>query len=120
MVQNEKSMVFTQEVLNGFEMTARTAVAEIPAVRAGYRAFVAVYPPLPDKGVFQWRVRRFEVSEDLINSYFGEEQLIDSQLIQFETREQVESLLSAWQLEDVTFSAPWKTDYLSVREVHYL
>lgn len=103
--------MFTQEVLNGFQMATRTAACELPANHQGCRAFVGVYPPLPEKGVSQWRVRRFEIPKELVDQYFSEEQLIDSQLIQLETLEQVEELLASWNLDSAVLQAPWKSDY---------
>lgn len=103
--------MFTQEVLNGFQMATRTAACEIPASHQGCRAFVGVYPPLPEKNVNQWRVRRFEIPKEFVDQYFGEEQLIDSQLVQLETVEQVEELLAAWNLDSAELQAPWKSDY---------
>ena len=103
--------MFTQEVLNGFEMMARMATIEIPATHVGHRAFVGVYPPLPDKGIRQWRVRKFEIPETLVDKYFGEEQLIDPQSVQLDTLEQVENLLAKWKLDSAAFEAPWKNDY---------
>ena len=103
--------MFTQEVLNGFQMIHRTAAAEIPATRAGHRAFVGVYPPLPQKQISLWRVRRFEIPEDLVDKYFGEEQLIDSEIIELNTLEEVEELLAKWNLDGARFEAPWKSDW---------
>lgn len=103
--------MFTQEVLNGFQMATRTAACEVPAIRPGCRAFVGVYPPLPEKRVNQWRVRRFEIPRELTEQYFGEEQLIDSQLVQLDTLEQVEELLASWKVDSAALQAPWKSDY---------
>jgi hypothetical protein len=57
-------MGFDQKTLNAFEMSHRMAACEIPATRSGHRAFVGIYPPLPEKGISQWRIRRFEISNE--------------------------------------------------------
>ena len=103
--------MFTQEVLNGFEMIHRAATCEISAIRSGCRAFVGVYPPWPEKRVGQWRVRRFEIPEELVDQYFGEEQLIDSQFVRVDTLEEVEKLLVSWGLDSAVFEAPWRNDW---------
>src|SRR5579871_3023454 len=98
--------MFSTKVLNGFER-AKTATAEIPATRTAYRAFVGVSPPLPEKRITEWRVRRFEIPEQLVGKYFGEEDLVDSQFIRLETFEEVEGLLFEWKLDDVPLDFPW-------------
>jgi hypothetical protein len=92
-------------------MIAGMAAVEIPATHAGQRAFVGVYPPLPKKGIDQWRVRRFEIPTDLVNEYVGEEQLRDSQFVYLETLQAVEDLLVKWELDGSAFEEPWKIDY---------
>jgi len=104
-------MAFTQKTLNGFEMTRRSAACEIPAKRTGHRAFIGVYPPRPDKNVHKWRVRRFEIPEHLVEKYFGEEDLADSQLLQLDTLEQVEEMLASWNIDTSTRAAPWQSAY---------
>ena len=103
--------MFTQEVLNGFEMIHRVATCEFPAIHSGCRAFAGVYPPLPDKRINQGRVRRFEIPEELVDQYFSEEQLIDSQFVCLDTLEEVERLLVSWGLDSAVFKAPWKNDW---------
>ena len=103
--------MFTQEVRNGFEMIARMAACELPAQHAGCRRFVGVYPPLPKSRIYRWRIRRFELPESLIEKYFGEEQLIDSEIFTLDTLEQVEDLLNDWGLDSAVFRASWHTDY---------
>ncbi len=92
-------------------MIARIATVEIPATHVGHCAFVGVYPPLPDKHIQEWRVRKFEIPETLVDKYFGEQQLVDSQLVLLDTLEQVEELLTNWQLDSAAFEAPWKNNY---------
>jgi hypothetical protein len=92
-------------------MTHRTAACEIPATHPERRAFVGVYPPLPEKQITCWRVRRFEIPRELAGQYFGEEQLIESQLIQLDTLDQVEETLVSWRLDSATLEATWKSDY---------
>ena len=104
-------MPFTLKTINGFEMIQRDAAIEIPASRSGHRAFVGISPPLPDRGVHQWRVRRFEISEDLMETNFGETDLLDSQFIRLDTMQEVEELLAKWALDSAAFDAPWKVDY---------
>jgi len=103
--------VFTQEVLNGFQMTARAATMEIPANLVNHRAFVGVYPPSPGKDTQQWRVRRFEIPNELVEEYFGEEQMLNNQFIHLGTLEQVEQLIRDWGLDCAAFEAPWKNDW---------
>ena len=104
-------MLFTQKVLNGFQMIHRTAAAEIPAARAGHRVFIGVYPPYDEKRISHWRVRRFEIPKDLVDKFFGEEDLVDSELIELNTLEEVEELLAKWNVDSASFEAPWKNDW---------
>lgn len=104
-------MLFTQEVLNGFQMIHRTAATEIPAARAGHRAFVGIYPPHDEKGISHWRVRKFEIPEDLVVKFSAEEDLVDSELIELNTLEEVEELLVKWNVDSALFQAPWKNDW---------
>lgn len=92
-------MAFTLKTLNAFEMTRRSATAEIQATRPGHRAFVGVYPPLPDKRIGQWRVGKFEIPEDLLEKVFGEEHLVDSHLVRLNTLDEVEELLRQWNVD---------------------
>jgi hypothetical protein len=110
-IQMTEWKVFTQEVLNGFQITARMAAMEIPTSRAGHRAFVGVYPPSPGKDTQQWRVRRFEIPNELVEEYFAEDQMLDSQFIHLDTLQQVERLISDWGLDSAAFAAPWKNDW---------
>lgn len=71
-------MPFNQKALNAFEMTRLEAACEIPATLSNHRAFVAVYPPLAEKGVTHWRVRRFELPVELIDEYPAEDDLANS------------------------------------------
>ena len=103
--------IFSLEVINGFEMIQRTACAEISATRTGHRAFVGVYPPIPEKKTYQWRVRKFELPERLVGKYFGEEDLVDSEFIRLNSLEEVEELITRWGLAETTFEAPWKNEY---------
>ena len=103
--------MFTQEVLNGFQMIARMAAIEIPANHAGCRAFVGVYPPSMRKETLQWRVRRFEIPNELVDQNFGEDQLIDSQFIRLDALEEVEQLVAKWGIDSAAFAAPWKNDW---------
>jgi len=92
-------------------MTRRTAACEIAATRPGHRAFVGVYPPLPEKDVHKWRVRKFEIPVHLMETYFGEIDLVDSHLLWLDTLEQVEEALAAWNVEIARLDAPWNSDY---------
>jgi hypothetical protein len=92
-------------------MTHREAACEIPAVRPAHKAFVAVYPPLPDKGVDQWRVRRFELPIELLDEYFGEEDLVDSLFYKLQNIEEVEGVLADWGVNPAQLDAPWKCEY---------
>jgi hypothetical protein len=103
--------MFTQEVTNGFDMIGRTAACELPAQSAGCRGFVGVYPPSLDKRIPRWRVRRFEIPEALVDQYFGEEELINSELVNLDSLEAVEALLSNWGVDTAAFQAPWRSDY---------
>jgi hypothetical protein len=103
--------VFTQEVLNGFQMIALMAAIEIPANHAGLRAFVGVYPPSLGKEMLQWRVRRFVIPNELVDQYFGEDQMIDSQFVCLDTLEEVEQLIAEWGIDSAAFVAPWKNDW---------
>ena len=104
-------MGFTLQTLNAFEMTRRTAACEIAATRLDHRAFVAVYPPLPDKDVHKWRIRKFEIPRHILEEYFGEGDLVDSQLLRVDTLEEVEEVLSAWNIDPAMLDAPWKCAY---------
>ena len=114
--------MFSQEVKNGFEMTGRMAACELPAERAGCRRFVGVYPPRLEKDIPRvegpfterlrcWHVKRFEIPGALLDQYFGEEQLFDSESVELDSLEAVEALLSNWGIESGLLQAPWRTDY---------
>ena len=115
--------MFTQEVRNGFEMIGRTAACELPAEHAGCRRFVGIYPPRLEKDIPRvappinannrqlWTVKRFEIPLALVDQYFGEEQLIDSESVHLDSLEAVEALLANWGIESGVFQAPWRTDY---------
>jgi hypothetical protein len=115
-------MMFTQEVRNGFEMIGRMAACELPAEHAGRRRFVGVHPPRLEKDIPRvenpgnlrlrlWHVRRFEIPERLVDQYFGEEELLDSESVDLDSLEAVEALLANWGIERGVFQAPWRTDY---------
>lgn len=104
-------MAFTLQTLNAFEMTHRYATCEIKATRPSHRAFVAVYPPLPEKNIQQWRIKKFEIPEELVpkNPYDGD--LVDLQFVRADTLEEVERVLASWKVDSSLFDAPWKSDY---------
>jgi hypothetical protein len=107
----KEQMAFTQKTINGFEMTGRSAALEIPATPPNHRAFVEVMPPLPEKRILEWRVRKFEIAEELMETNFGEDDLADPVFIRLETMEAVEALIAEWGLDSAAFDAPWKMDY---------
>ena len=92
-------------------MMARPAAPELPARQVGCKAFVAVYPPPLVDSHSTWRIRRFEISESLIDGYPAEENLIDSELMKLNTLADVERLLTSWGIECSTLDAPWKCNY---------
>jgi len=102
-------MAFTLKTRNAFEMTHRSATCEIKASRRGHRAFVGIYPPRPT--IPQWRVKKFEIPEDLVhkNPYDGD--LVDLQFVHLNTIEEVEQLLASWNVDSSQFDAPWRSDY---------
>jgi hypothetical protein len=104
-------MPFTLRTLNGFEMHHRMAACEIPAKRADYRAFIGAYPPDPDHGISKWRVHRFELPSKLIDHWFAEEDLLDSQRFEVDSLEAVEDVLRSWAIALDLFDAPWKCDW---------
>jgi hypothetical protein len=104
-------MAFTLKTLNGFEMLRRAAAAEIPTSILGHRAFVGVYPPLPEKGIPKWRIRRFAIPEHLLDQYFAESDLVNSEFVRVDTLDDVESLLAKWGIDSTILDAPWKCDW---------
>ena len=104
-------MPFSTKTKNAFEMTARPAATELPAQQVRHKSFIAIYPPSPTGTYGPWRVRRFEISEDLLDEYPSEEDLIDSKLITLNSLEDVEQLLTSWGIDSSTFDAPWKCNY---------
>jgi hypothetical protein len=104
-------MPFTPKTLSAFEMTCRSAACEIPAKRTGHRAFVGIYPPLPVKGILQWRIKRFEVPDQPMSKSIYDGDLVDLQFIRVGTLEEVEDLLRSWALAPSLFDAPWKCDW---------
>lgn len=104
-------MPFNQKTLNAFEMTHREAACEIPATLPNHRSFVAVYPPLLEKGVTHWRVRRFELPIDLVDEYPAEDDLANSVFLSLESLGEVEAVLTGWGVDPAVLDAPWKCDY---------
>ena len=49
--------------------------------------------------------------DELVDQFFCEEQLIDSQFVRLDTLEEVERLLVSWGLDSAVFKAPWKNDW---------
>ena len=78
-------MAFTLQTLNAFEMTHRYATCEIKATRPGHRAFVGVYPPLPEKNIHQWRIKKFEIPEGLVQKSPYDGDLVDVEFISADT-----------------------------------
>jgi len=111
MGRRTRAMPFDQKTLNAFEMTGREAACEVAATIAEHRAFVAVYPPLIDKGVTEWRVRRFELPVSLLDQNFAEEDLVNSLFYKLENLGEVEDLLADWGIDPKKLDAPWKCDY---------
>ena len=104
-------MPFTVKTLNAFEATSRTAACEIPAKHAHHRAFVGIYPPKPERGIPEWRVRRFEIPAELLEKHFGEDDLVDSELRRLITLVEVEALLATWNVDAGSLDATWKCNY---------
>ena len=104
-------MSFTIKTVNAFEMRRRMCACEVPAANVGYRAFVAVYPPNPERSLERWIVRRFEVSSELVNEYFGQEVLREAELVEVNLMQEAEAVLATWGLDSSRLDAPWKCDY---------
>lgn len=103
-------MAFSLKTLNGFEMTHRSAACEIPAKRADHRAFVYIYPPLPDKHILKWRIKRFEIPTALMSASVYDGDLLDLQLIKVDSLLEVEDVLRSWAIATSLFDAVWKCD----------
>jgi hypothetical protein len=101
-------MAFDPKTLNAFDTLHRMAACEIPARRSGHRAFIGIYPPLPDKGIAQWRVRRFEIPNELVDKSIYDGDLLDLQHIHAGTIDEVEDILRSWSVASSMFDAPWK------------
>ena len=104
-------MSFNLKTLNAFEMTRRDAACEIPAKRVGHRAFVGIYPPMPEKGILKWGIKRFEIPEALVYESVYDGNLVDLQFIRSDTLEEVEDVLRSWAIAASLFDAPWKCDW---------
>jgi len=61
--------------------------------------------------VHQWRVKKFEIPEDLVSQNPYDGNLVDLQLVRLDTLEEVEGLLASWGIDSAQFDAPWKSDY---------
>jgi hypothetical protein len=104
-------MAFSLKTRNAFEMTHRYATREIDATRHRHRAFIAVYPPMPDKGIQQWRVKKFEIPEEKMHTNPYDDDLVDLEFVHLNTIDEVEHLLATWNIDSSKFDAPWKSDY---------
>jgi hypothetical protein len=104
-------MAFGIKTRNAFEMKHRDAACEIRATRPDHRAFVGVYPPLPEHNIEKWRVRKFEIPSCLVEASFGEDALVDSVSLRLGTLEEVEEALASWDIDSSLLDAPWKSDY---------
>jgi hypothetical protein len=104
-------MAFSQKTLNAFEMTRRSAACKIPVRRQGHRAFVGIYPPLPEKRIRQWRIGRFEVPSSLLAGSIYDGDLVDLQDVRPDTLDEVEDTLRSWAVATSLFDAPWKCDW---------
>src|SRR5437867_12744541 len=106
-----RQIAFTKRTISVFEMTRRSAAVEIPATHPNHRAFVEVMPPLPENRIYAWRVRKFEIPEELMETNFSEDALVNSMFVRLKPIEEVEALIAAWGLDSAAFDAPWKVDY---------
>jgi len=88
-----------------------SAALEVLSTRSNHRAFVAVMPPLPEKEISEWRVRKFEIPEQMMEMNFGEDDLADSVFLRLETMEAVEALIAEWGFDSAAFDSPWKFHY---------
>ena len=104
-------MAFTLKTLNAFEMTHREAACEIEATRPGHRAFVGVYPPLPENNIPQWRIKKFEIPEHLVHKSVYDGDFVDLEYVYVDTLEEVEQALASRDVDSSKFDAPWKSDY---------
>ena len=95
-------------------MTKRVAACEISTTLPSCRAFVGVHPPHPesrDERNWKWTIKKFTISESLINEWFGQEDLIGLETVRVDTIEEVETVLSSWGIDSSCFDAPWKVNY---------
>ena len=110
------AMPFTQKSINAFEMDQRAAACEIAPGRPGYRTFIGVYPPrhgqprvpspLHIEKREQWLVKKFTIPERLVNEHFGNEDLIDHEVILLNTLGDVEELLARWAVDSAGTPVP--------------
>src|SRR5215472_562022 len=114
-------MPFTQKIINAFEMNQREAACEIAPGRPGHRTFIGVYPPRHGQSRVsspmhaarreQWLVKKFTIPERLVNEHFGNEDLIEQEVVLLNTLGEVEELLTRWGVDSAALDAPWKTGY---------
>lgn len=91
--------------------TSLPAACEIPAKNAGHRAFVGIYPPLPEHGILEWRIKRFELPNALMNESVYDGDLVDLQFVRVGKLEEVEDALRSWGIASSLFDPPWKCDW---------
>ena len=56
-------------------------------------------------------MKKFTIPERLVNEHFGNENLIEHEVIPLNTLGEVEELLTRWGVDSAAFEAPWETGY---------
>jgi hypothetical protein len=112
-------MTMSVNAINRLKMLRQEIAAEISTRDSNRRAWVAVYPPIEykpetvirDRKENTYLLKKFEIPKELVHEYFGQNDVYSLQQAELASLEEVEKVLSQWNIDSSILTAPWNCDY---------
>ena len=104
-------MPLTLKIINQLEMAKTPVAIETVPSSSELRSWVAVYPKQPEKGLDYFELRSFEIRKELVDEYFGQEEVQNSRSQKVATIDEVEQVLQEWGVASEDLQVSWNCDY---------
>ncbi|MEZ0612023.1 hypothetical protein ACAW74_26165 [Fibrella sp. WM1] len=109
--------MISESVLNRLIYDKGFVTTEVRATLPGCRRWVAIYPASNHSPVDKtipdhlYSVLDFELTEGLMDKYFGEEDKLNQRRYYLNSLDEVNNLLNQLGLSQAQFTYPWRCDY---------
>lgn len=104
-------MAMNLKMINQLEMAKTPIAMEVNSSSPSLRAWIAVYPKLPNIGIDFFEVRAFEIKKELVEASFSQDEVLNCRSEKVKTIDHVEDVLAKWGMVSAHLQVPWQCDY---------